>query len=183
MAEPSPKRLKSGLPLCTLHRHSRALSQLVKQNFPPVVEEGLCGVASALLEVSYVFQMLVRPPRHDSARSPRLSPRADAPFSSCNENEPRLRLSRAGHRLLPCSLPPSLLTTSDYHREACGFSEDPLLSHARFLLRPPLRCSVARRDSFSGSPTGDWLIKWSHLGLPPHQYPLKAPISTIINLY
>ncbi|XP_077177715.1 ferritin light chain-like [Paroedura picta] len=58
MAEPSPKRFKSGLPLCTVQRHGSALRQLVKQNFPPVVEEGLCGVTSALLEVAYVFQML-----------------------------------------------------------------------------------------------------------------------------
>ncbi|KAF7245427.1 Ferritin light chain [Varanus komodoensis] len=58
MAEPSPKRLKSGLPFCTIHRQGRALSMLVKQNFPAVVEEGLCGVTSALLEAAYVFQML-----------------------------------------------------------------------------------------------------------------------------
>ncbi|XP_048342269.1 ferritin light chain, oocyte isoform-like isoform X1 [Sphaerodactylus townsendi] len=58
MGEPRPKRFKSGLPLCTGHRHGRAPGKLVKQNFPPVVEEGLCGVASALLEVSYVFQMM-----------------------------------------------------------------------------------------------------------------------------
>ncbi|XP_054827265.1 ferritin light chain-like [Eublepharis macularius] len=55
MAEPSPKRLKSGLPLCTIHRPG---NKLVKQNFPLVVEEALCGVTSALLEVSYVFQLL-----------------------------------------------------------------------------------------------------------------------------
>nr|XP_028588568.1 ferritin light chain-like [Podarcis muralis] len=58
MAEPSPKRLKSGLPLCAIHRHGRALGKLVKQNFPAVVEEGLCGVTGALLEVAYVLQML-----------------------------------------------------------------------------------------------------------------------------
>ncbi|XP_053142668.1 ferritin light chain-like [Hemicordylus capensis] len=58
MAEPSPKRLKSGLPLCPIHRQGRALIKLAKQNFPAVVEEGLCGATSALLEVSYVFQML-----------------------------------------------------------------------------------------------------------------------------
>ncbi|XP_062973278.1 ferritin light chain-like [Elgaria multicarinata webbii] len=58
MAEPSPKRLKSGLPFCTIHRQGRALGKLVKQNFPAVVEEGLCGVTSALLESAYVFQML-----------------------------------------------------------------------------------------------------------------------------
>ncbi|XP_048342270.1 ferritin light chain-like isoform X2 [Sphaerodactylus townsendi] len=63
MGEPRPKRFKSGLPLCTGHRHGRAPGKLVKQNFPPVVEEGLCGVASALLEVSYVFQMMAKEER------------------------------------------------------------------------------------------------------------------------
>ncbi|XP_061469089.1 uncharacterized protein LOC133378286 isoform X5 [Rhineura floridana] len=58
MAEPSPKKFKSGLPLCAIHRHGKALGKQVKQNFPAVVEEGLCGVTSALLEVSYVLQML-----------------------------------------------------------------------------------------------------------------------------
>ncbi|XP_066467610.1 ferritin light chain-like [Tiliqua scincoides] len=58
MAEPSPKRLKSGLPLCPVHRHGRALSKLVRQSFPAVVEEGLCALTGALLEAAYVFQML-----------------------------------------------------------------------------------------------------------------------------
>ncbi|XP_042315368.1 ferritin, lower subunit-like [Sceloporus undulatus] len=60
MAEPNPKRLKSGLPFCSIHRQqqARALGKLVRQNFPPAVEEGLCGITSALLEASYVFQML-----------------------------------------------------------------------------------------------------------------------------
>ncbi|KAL8169916.1 UNVERIFIED_CONTAM: hypothetical protein K2H54_059988 [Gekko kuhli] len=61
MAEPSPKRLrKSGLPSCAAHRRGRALpGQLARQNFPPAVEESLCGVASALLEAAYVFQLLL----------------------------------------------------------------------------------------------------------------------------
>ncbi|XP_020667002.3 ferritin light chain [Pogona vitticeps] len=59
MAEPNPKRLKSGLPFCAVHRQQgRPPGNPVKQNFPPVVEEGLCGVTSAVLEVASVFQML-----------------------------------------------------------------------------------------------------------------------------
>ncbi|KAJ7344408.1 hypothetical protein JRQ81_000358 [Phrynocephalus forsythii] len=59
MAEPNPKRLKGGLPFCTVHRQQgRAPGKLVKQNFPPLVEEGLCGVTSALLEAAAVFHTL-----------------------------------------------------------------------------------------------------------------------------
>ncbi|KAJ6665063.1 hypothetical protein lerEdw1_005294 [Lerista edwardsae] len=73
MAEPNPKRLKSGLPLCPVHRHGRALSKLVRQNFPAVVEEGLCGVTSALLEVSYIFQMLGEIFDHSDMAFPNIS--------------------------------------------------------------------------------------------------------------
>nr|XP_056707789.1 ferritin light chain, oocyte isoform-like [Euleptes europaea] len=58
MAEPSPKRLKSGLPLCAVHRRGGALGRRVRQSFPAAVEEGLCGVAAALLEAAYAFRMM-----------------------------------------------------------------------------------------------------------------------------
>nr|XP_060623905.1 ferritin light chain-like [Anolis sagrei ordinatus] len=75
MAEPNPKRLKSGLPFCTVHRQqqARALGKLVKQNFPPVVEEGLCGLSSALLEGAYLFQMLGETFDHSDMALPNIS--------------------------------------------------------------------------------------------------------------
>ncbi|XP_021326174.1 ferritin light chain, oocyte isoform-like isoform X1 [Danio rerio] len=56
MSEPRVKRIKTCLLLCKTHVSS-AESQ-VKQNFPRVVEESLCGVSTLLLEVSYKLEAL-----------------------------------------------------------------------------------------------------------------------------
>jgi len=58
MSEPTAKRIKTCLPLCKTHL-STAGSQ-VRQNFPTVVEESLCGVSTLLMEVSYRLEALVR---------------------------------------------------------------------------------------------------------------------------
>lgn len=58
MSEPRVKRIKTCLPLCKTHL-STAGSQ-VRQNFPTVVEESLCGVSNFLMEVSYRLEALVR---------------------------------------------------------------------------------------------------------------------------
>ncbi|XP_053305596.1 ferritin light chain-like [Spea bombifrons] len=56
MAEPKQKRLKGTLPICPLH--PRNTGSGVRQNLPPEVEGGLCGVTNALLRLSYNFQAL-----------------------------------------------------------------------------------------------------------------------------
>nr|XP_042714859.1 ferritin light chain-like [Chrysemys picta bellii] len=51
MAEPRLKKRRGSLPVCP--GHQLAVSSRARQNFPAAVEEGLCGVTSALLELSY----------------------------------------------------------------------------------------------------------------------------------
>lgn len=58
MAEPRSKRPRVTLPACPAHRP--LADSRVRQSFPPAVEEGLCGVTSALLELAYSLQALVR---------------------------------------------------------------------------------------------------------------------------
>ncbi|XP_077067396.1 ferritin, middle subunit [Siphateles boraxobius] len=58
MSEPRVKRIKTRLPLCKTHL-STAGSQ-VRQNFPTVVEESLCGVSTLLMEVSYRLEALAK---------------------------------------------------------------------------------------------------------------------------
>ncbi|KAG1938303.1 ferritin heavy chain B [Pimephales promelas] len=58
MSEPTAKRIKTCLPLCKTHL-STAGSQ-VRQNFPTVVEESLCGVSTLLMEVSYRLEALAK---------------------------------------------------------------------------------------------------------------------------
>uniref|UniRef100_A0A8B9MBS7 Ferritin n=1 Tax=Accipiter nisus TaxID=211598 RepID=A0A8B9MBS7_9AVES len=56
MAEPRSKRPRVTLPACPAHRPLPG--SRVRQSFPPAVEEGLCGVTSALLELAYCLQAL-----------------------------------------------------------------------------------------------------------------------------
>lgn len=56
MSEPREKRIKTCLPLCKTHLSTDG-SQ-VRQNFPTVVEESLCGVSTLLMEVSYRLEAL-----------------------------------------------------------------------------------------------------------------------------
>ncbi|XP_053576633.1 ferritin light chain, oocyte isoform [Bombina bombina] len=51
MAEPKPKRVKGALPSCPKHFMNNRSG--VRQNFPPLLEEGLCGVSSVLMQLSY----------------------------------------------------------------------------------------------------------------------------------
>ncbi|XP_035184673.1 ferritin light chain-like [Oxyura jamaicensis] len=56
MAEPRSKRPRVALPACQAHRPLPA--GRVRQSFPVAVEEGLCGVTGALLELAYSLQAL-----------------------------------------------------------------------------------------------------------------------------
>ncbi|NXR14969.1 FRIL protein, partial [Semnornis frantzii] len=56
IAEPRSKRPRVTLPGCPSHRPLSG--SRVRQNFPPAVEEGLCGVTGALLELAYCLQAL-----------------------------------------------------------------------------------------------------------------------------
>ncbi|KAM8807137.1 ferritin light chain-like [Eudromia elegans] len=56
MAEPRAKRPRGTLPACPAHRP--AAGSRVRQGFPPAVEEALCGLTGALLELSYCLQAL-----------------------------------------------------------------------------------------------------------------------------
>lgn len=58
MAEPRSKRPRVTLPACPAHRPLPG--SRVRQSFPAAVEEGLCGVTGALLELAYSLQALVR---------------------------------------------------------------------------------------------------------------------------
>ncbi|KFO96766.1 Ferritin light chain [Calypte anna] len=56
MAEPRSKRPRVTLPACPAHR--QLPGSRVRQSFQPAVEEGLCGVTGALLELAYCLQAL-----------------------------------------------------------------------------------------------------------------------------
>ncbi|XP_078112334.1 ferritin light chain [Sander vitreus] len=56
-AEPTGKRLKSGLPLCAAHRSSAG--SRARHNLPAAVEEALCGLSSLLWDGAYRLQALV----------------------------------------------------------------------------------------------------------------------------
>ncbi|NXY82540.1 FRIL protein, partial [Alcedo cyanopectus] len=56
VAEPRSKRPRVTLPACPAHRPLPA--SRLRQSFPAAVEEGLCGVTSAMLELAYCLQAL-----------------------------------------------------------------------------------------------------------------------------
>lgn len=58
MAEPRSKRPRVTLPACPAHRPLPA--SRVRHGFPPAVEEALCGLTAAQLELHYCLQALVR---------------------------------------------------------------------------------------------------------------------------
>lgn len=58
MSEPAEKRLKMNVPMCKAHR--AFVGSKAKQNFPAVVEEGLCGISTSVMEFAYRLEALVR---------------------------------------------------------------------------------------------------------------------------
>ncbi|XP_072529729.1 ferritin, heavy subunit [Salminus brasiliensis] len=71
MSEPGGKRLKSSVPVCKTHRVS--VGGRAKQNLPSVVEEGLCGVSSLLMELAYRLQALAKIFEQDDMALPRVA--------------------------------------------------------------------------------------------------------------
>ncbi|KAF4081227.1 hypothetical protein AMELA_G00159060 [Ameiurus melas] len=58
MSEPEGKRLKTNVPVCTAHR--ALVGSKARQNFPAVVEEGLCGISSSVMEFAYRLEALAK---------------------------------------------------------------------------------------------------------------------------
>ncbi|MCJ8735813.1 hypothetical protein PDJAM_G00251820 [Pangasius djambal] len=58
MSEPAGKRLKTNVPMCKAHR--ALVSSNAKQNLPAVVEEGLCGVSTSVMEFAYRLEALAK---------------------------------------------------------------------------------------------------------------------------
>ncbi|XP_043084598.1 ferritin light chain, oocyte isoform-like isoform X2 [Puntigrus tetrazona] len=71
MSEPRVKRIKTCLPLCETHLSSA--ESPARQNFPTVVEEGLCGVSTLLMEVSYRLEALAETFERSDLALPRVS--------------------------------------------------------------------------------------------------------------
>lgn len=96
MAEPRSKRPRVALPACPAHRPLP--SGRVRQSFPVAVEEGLCGVTGALLELAYSLQALVR--RRRGAGGGRESFEAGGAAERCRPGAWQ-RPRAARHRLAP----------------------------------------------------------------------------------
>ncbi|XP_018620941.1 ferritin light chain, oocyte isoform [Scleropages formosus] len=71
MSEPSSKRPRSSVPVC--RSHGAPLGSAVRQNLPVEVEEGLCGVTGALLELTYCLQALATIFEQDDVGLPRVA--------------------------------------------------------------------------------------------------------------
>ncbi|KAJ8417078.1 hypothetical protein AAFF_G00283050 [Aldrovandia affinis] len=71
MSEPSGKRLKTDFPICKTHRTNTG--SRVKQNFPTVVEESVCGVTTLLMEVAYRLEALAKIFEQDDHALPRVA--------------------------------------------------------------------------------------------------------------
>ncbi|KAG7473790.1 hypothetical protein MATL_G00099550 [Megalops atlanticus] len=71
MSEPSGKRLKTSFPICKTHR--AIIGTRVKQNFPTVVEESICGVTTLLMEVAYRLEALAKIFEQDDNALPRFA--------------------------------------------------------------------------------------------------------------
>ncbi|XP_067849955.1 ferritin light chain, oocyte isoform-like [Heptranchias perlo] len=71
MAEPKGKRQKTCLPICSFHLPVPGTR--VKQNYPPTVEEAVCGLITLFYEVSYRFQALAEIFEQDDVALPRVA--------------------------------------------------------------------------------------------------------------
>lgn len=90
MAEPRSKRPRVTLPACPAHRPLPG--SRVRHGFPPAVEEALCGVTGAQLELHYCLQALVRRRgAHGHGRARRAALRRRPPAERTGGARARLR--------------------------------------------------------------------------------------------
>uniref|UniRef100_UPI00398E9EEE ferritin light chain n=1 Tax=Pristiophorus japonicus TaxID=55135 RepID=UPI00398E9EEE len=71
MAEPRGKRQKTCLPICSLHQP--APGSRVKLNYPPRVEEAVCGLINLFQQLAYRLQALAQIFEQDDIALPRVA--------------------------------------------------------------------------------------------------------------